>query len=106
MRLFCVGGVRVGAAPFTTTTLPWADPCPPSLPPSAPPRSAITECYAKCIPMPRDGDLNIGEMACLDRCVPKYLETHAAVGRELEGARATRAAQVAAVSGDAATPQK
>lgn len=47
-------------------------------------------CWVKCVPKPRDGDLTIGEMACLDRCVPKYLETHEAVGKELAELRGGR----------------
>jgi len=42
------------------------------------------ECHQKCIPKPRDGDLSVAEMACIDRCVPKYLETHALVGNEID----------------------
>ncbi len=48
----------------------------------------VEECYAKCVPKPRDGDLGIGEMACLDRCVPKFLETHELVGKEIDAVRA------------------
>ncbi len=47
----------------------------------------VNECYNKCVPNPRDGELNIGEMACIDRCVPKYLEAHELVGREIETVR-------------------
>jgi hypothetical protein len=47
----------------------------------------LRECHAKCIAKPRDGDLAIAEMACLDRCVPKYLETHDLVGKEIDTVR-------------------
>ena len=47
----------------------------------------LRECHAKCIPKPRDGDLGVAEMACLDRCVPKYLETHELVGKEIDTVR-------------------
>ena len=52
---------------------------------------AVAECHAKCIPKPRDGDLSIAEMVCIDRCVPKYLETHKLVAKELAEARAKAA---------------
>lgn len=46
-------------------------------------------CYRKCIPgtKPRDGDLSLGEMTCLDRCVAKYTHTHTLVRGELETMR-------------------
>lgn len=47
-----------------------------------------SECYEKCVSKPRDGDLSVGEMTCIDRCVPKYLETHELVGRSLTAIRA------------------
>ena len=47
----------------------------------------LRECHAKCIAKPRDGDLAIAEMACIDRCVPKYLETHDIVGKEIDTVR-------------------
>ena len=50
----------------------------------------LRECHAKCIAKPRDGDLAIAEMACLDRCVPKYLETHDLVGKEIDAVRPPR----------------
>jgi len=55
--------------------------------------SVVTECHAKCIPKPRDGDLSIAEITCLDRCVPKYMETLNLVSQEIQSAR-TKAAQV------------
>ena len=55
--------------------------------PASPMRSVIAECYAKCVPKPRDGEMSVGEMACVDRCVPKYLATHALVSAELQRAR-------------------
>jgi hypothetical protein len=48
----------------------------------------VAECHQKCVPKPRDGELAIAEMACVDRCVPKFVETLALVTKELEAARA------------------
>jgi mitochondrial import inner membrane translocase subunit TIM10 len=42
------------------------------------------ECYAKCVPKVGDADLAIGEMSCVDRCVPKYMEVHAMVADEFK----------------------
>ena len=58
----------------------------------------LRECHAKCIAKPRDGDLAIAEMACLDRCVPKYLDTYRAVSKELEAARKAAEGVVAAAA--------
>ena len=52
---------------------------------------AVSACWSKCIPRPRDGDLSVGEMACIDRCVPKFVETHQLVGKELKEHRGGRA---------------
>lgn len=51
----------------------------------------INNCWLKCIPKPKDGELSIGEMACIDRCVPKYVETHELVGKELREHRGGKA---------------
>ncbi len=84
----CVCG-QPGRAPECPTPAP--SPHPPTRshpsPHPHPARSMVNECYLKCVPNPRDGDLSIGEMACLDRCVPKYLEAHELVGREIETVR-------------------
>lgn len=46
-------------------------------------------CYSKCIPNVHESKLSVGEMSCVDRCVSKYMDVHAAVGSELQGAMAT-----------------
>jgi hypothetical protein len=48
---------------------------------------AVKECHQKCIPKPRDGELSIAEMACVDRCVPKFVATLDVISKELETAR-------------------
>lgn len=40
---------------------------------------ALTECWNKCVPHIKDGELAIGEMTCVDRCVPKYFQVHTMV---------------------------
>lgn len=50
----------------------------------------VSACWAKCVPRPRDADLAVAEMACIDRCVPKYLEAMEAVRKELATARGGR----------------
>lgn len=50
----------------------------------------VAACWAKCVPKPKDGELSIGEMACIDRCVPKYVEAHELVGKELREHRGGR----------------
>ena len=37
----------------------------------------------RCIPRPKEPDLHVAEMACLDRCVPKFVEVHELVGKEI-----------------------
>jgi hypothetical protein len=55
----------------------------------------VQECHSKCVPKPRDGDLSIAEMTCIDRCVPKYQETMRLVAKELSAARAAAAGTAA-----------
>lgn len=44
-------------------------------------------CWAKCVSRPREQDVSVGETACIDRCVPKFIEAHQLVGKELAEAR-------------------
>ena len=44
----------------------------------------VGACYDKCIDKKfKEGDLNVGENSCVDRCASKYWETVAIVGQML-----------------------
>jgi import inner membrane translocase subunit TIM10 len=45
------------------------------------------ECYAKCVTKVVESDLAIGEMSCIDRCIPKYFEAHMLVQEEFKAAQ-------------------
>lgn len=49
----------------------------------------VAACWAKCITKPKaaEPELTIADMACIDRCVPKYIEAQAVIRAELENAR-------------------
>ncbi len=40
-------------------------------------------CYKKCIATYHDGELNVAELSCLDRCASKYLQAQEKVGQVL-----------------------
>jgi len=40
-------------------------------------------CAKKCVVKYTDGDLNVAEMLCVDRCVGKYMQAQEAVGNTL-----------------------
>ncbi|KAE9410808.1 hypothetical protein BT96DRAFT_846527 [Gymnopus androsaceus JB14] len=45
----------------------------------------VSSCHAKCIaPRYTDGELNKGEMVCIDRCVSKYNEVQKKVGEKIQ----------------------
>lgn len=40
-------------------------------------RRILRVCFKKCItPKVKLGELEIGELTCIDRCVPKYVQAH------------------------------
>ncbi|KAL6766251.1 TIM10 [Auxenochlorella protothecoides x Auxenochlorella symbiontica] len=44
----------------------------------------VTSCFDKCIDRKyKDGDLNVGENSCVDRCTSKYWQTTGIVGQLL-----------------------
>ena len=47
----------------------------------------VASCYDKCIDKKfKDGDLNVGENSCVDRCAAKYWESVTIVGQMLGAA--------------------
>ena len=37
------------------------------------------QCFRKCVAMYKEPDLSVGEAACVDRCVHKYMTSHSKV---------------------------
>ena len=59
-----------------------------------------TQCFEKCVHSIHDGDLHVGEMACVDRCVMKYLQVQTKVGEQMAKLNQAQAnAQQAAAQG-------
>jgi import inner membrane translocase subunit TIM10 len=52
-------------------------------------------CAKKCIVRYTDGELAVGEMACIDRCVGKYMQAQEKVGQVLTAFEKQMAAQAA-----------
>uniref|UniRef100_A0A6T5YYM4 Mitochondrial import inner membrane translocase subunit n=1 Tax=Thalassionema nitzschioides TaxID=33649 RepID=A0A6T5YYM4_9STRA len=51
-------------------------------------------CFQKCASTRhREPDISLGEMSCTDRCVAKYLESQERVGKILQKANESQAAQ-------------
>ncbi|THV05976.1 hypothetical protein K435DRAFT_711894, partial [Dendrothele bispora CBS 962.96] len=45
----------------------------------------VSSCHAKCVGTRyAEGDLNKGEMVCIDRCVAKYNEVQKKVGEKIQ----------------------
>lgn len=56
-------------------------------------------CFRKCVVRHTDGELAVGEMTCIDRCVGKYLMAQERVGDTLKAFEATLQAQAATQPG-------
>ena len=56
------------------------------------PRRMVSSCHEKCIDKKyKDGDLNVGENSCVDRCTSKYWQCVGIVGQMLGAADAAAA---------------
>lgn len=63
-------------------------------------------CAKKCIVRYNDGDLAVGEMACVDRCVGKYMQAQEKVGQVLNNFEQQMKAQETANAAIAKQTQK
>ena len=55
-------------------------------------RRMVSSCHEKCIDKKyKDGDLNVGENSCVDRCTSKYWQCVGIVGQMLGAADAAAA---------------
>ena len=43
-----------------------------------------SSCFKKCVIAQHDSELQVGEMACIDRCVGKYMQAQNQVGAVLQ----------------------
>lgn len=43
-------------------------------------------CFVKCVKKFHEPDLGVGEMACMDRCVLKYMQVVTAVAAKMQSA--------------------
>eukprot|EP00636_Phaeomonas_parva_P002341 CAMPEP_0118859074 /NCGR_PEP_ID=MMETSP1163-20130328/5476_1 /TAXON_ID=124430 /ORGANISM="Phaeomonas parva, Strain CCMP2877" /LENGTH=99 /DNA_ID=CAMNT_0006792607 /DNA_START=166 /DNA_END=465 /DNA_ORIENTATION=- len=41
-------------------------------------------CFQKCIQKVKEGDLQVGEMTCIDRCVGKFMEARVRVQEQFQ----------------------
>jgi import inner membrane translocase subunit TIM10 len=58
-------------------------------------------CFKKCVTRYTDGEMSVGEMTCVDRCVGKYLMAQERVGNNLQQFEEQMKAQAAVQAGAA-----
>ncbi|EAL64919.1 mitochondrial import inner membrane translocase subunit 10 [Dictyostelium discoideum AX4] len=63
----------------------------------------LDACSAKCISKYNEGDLNVGESVCAERCVQKWMETFKKVQSKMSG---TQPGQEVPQEAPAAAPEK
>ena len=51
------------------------------------------QCFRKCVAMYKEPELSVGEATCVDRCVHKYMTSHAKVQEILQKHAAAAQAQ-------------
>lgn len=42
-----------------------------------------TTCWNKCVDRPKEGELSLGENACIDRCAAKFWQVATIIGNQM-----------------------
>ena len=42
-----------------------------------------TTCWNKCVDKPKEGELTLGENACIDRCAAKFWQVATIIGNQM-----------------------
>ena len=46
-------------------------------------RRMSTTCWNKCVDKPKEGELTLGENACIDRCAAKFWQVATIIGNQM-----------------------
>ena len=49
----------------------------------SPARRMSTTCWNKCVDKPKEGELTLGENACIDRCAAKFWQVATIIGNQM-----------------------